>query len=99
MQFPHKMPLYFFYTMVQKSKKRPKLKSDKALTDTSKFVFGLAKNKLAGVCECFVRVFSQRDAFQKLKSSGSCLLTFTLIELQATNQKRNAWKLADISEL
>ena len=23
-----------------------------------------AKNKLAGVCECFVRVFSQRDAFQ-----------------------------------
>ena len=30
--------------------------SDKALTDTSKFVFGLkqAKNKLAGVCECFV---------------------------------------------
>ena len=23
----------------------------------------LAKNKLAGVCECFVSVFSQRDAF------------------------------------
>ena len=33
--------------------------SDKALTKRQ------AKNKLAGVCECFVRVFSQRDAFQK----------------------------------
>ena len=51
---------------------------EKALTDTSKFAFGLTirplsqglpqrqtKNKLAGVCECFLfEVFGQRYAFQ-----------------------------------
>ena len=49
-----------------------KKKPDKALTDTSKFVFGLTFQPLSyGVCECFVRVFSQRDAFQK-KTDQMC---------------------------